>query len=312
MTVKTVGHKTYEVEKNLLGHTWRVTLSGGLLANERKAEAAAEIFAQRSLKFLMAAQMIRTVFAGPIKKIKTGYNVGYQKNVIEWDHHARLLDELALATPEKMNGLRTQSQSINEFYLEHAEQIATRMMDKLTKSAPAEADSGMQRFMDSWSQTASGQNPSGISSGAGFILREIHQTFYKRENNIRTLIAKDAEADKEIDAIIMNRATSHIPKLIPQIAPPSTAQPNVSPVVRGDRPQTLLNVMLPEIAEQLARVTDPEARAIIEERIARIKKRVEIASAKTHQDPVVVDLMMTLDTLEETLESRLTDAEPSV
>lgn len=316
MTVKTIGHKKYEVEDSYYGHTWRFTLKGGWFSNERKAQEAADRLIEIALRCLVAAKMINTVFEKSTDDSGQDYTDKERRLVEEWKAHAMSLEELSMAVPDTVNGFKTGSFSITFERLGHVSAVANEIINKLTGAAPMHMNDGMDAFREEWADTVIRINPNDIKWHI-FNLATLYKRRYNRDSNTPTLIARSPDCQNHVLEAAMKRATAHLTVLLPHEAPPSRAVQTTpaapaieGPVVRGNRPQTTLNVMLPTIEEKLAAITDPAARALIEERIAAIKKRVEIATAKTHVDPAVIDLMMIVDTLEETINAGLGDDHP--
>lgn len=102
----------------------------------------------------------------------------------------------------------------------------------------------------------------------------------------------------------MSRVTAHMLGHVPIITPPPQ-------IIRGNRAQSLLNLMVPQIQTNLERIQDPAERAQMQDRLDRIANRVEIASANQNDARVIEDVRLSLETLEESVENRLNAMLPS-
>lgn len=115
--------------------------------------------------------------------------------------------------------------------------------------------------------------------------------------NVPAIQHKTADADEQLRVEVMTRLRQNQPALIPVKAPEK--------IIRGDRAASVMNLMVPQIRENLKRVKDSAERAALESRLDALGQRVGSASADADEARVLSDIRLSIETLEESVEHRI-------
>lgn len=303
MQIKRLERRKYEVTLDLTGYTWQIALSGGgLFPSEEKVLKAAQAIVSISHGCLRMSAMLTEALSHFDKMPESHRTVKSRENRDIWMTQARHFSELALAVPDQMMGFHTRSGGLTETAFRQIYQCVDAFEKHLVRAAPITGTpEKMDRFLAAWCANI-------ISSVDAtppmWKLQWINEQF-ERSGNVPALRSKSPDTDARMRDKIHRTITAHTPNFLPVVA---EQRP-----IRGDRAASLLNVMVPEIERKLEAVADPVERARLQERLGRLVSRVEVASANKDEKRALQDAILTIETLEESVESRLTagDAGPT-
>lgn len=301
MQIKKLGRRAYEVTLDLSGYTWQFSLSGGgLFSNEEKALNAAQGLAVTSHACLQIAAMINDAMSHYENMPLNCRNQTRQENRRIWLTQARDFSELALAVPDRFKGFSTGSNGIDEVNFIKLYHMAKAFEDHIIRMAPVSGSpDDMNDFLSRWCANLTRSAEVGKRL---YMLRVLNNTYtFNRSQNTPALCSKSPDSDERILRGVHRAITAHIPDFLPVV---SERRP-----IRGDRAASLLNVMVPEIERKLEAVADPVERARLQERLGKLVSRVEVASANKDEKRALQDAILTIETLEESVESRLTASE---
>lgn len=294
--------RDYEVDLQLDGHLWSFKLKGGLLGNEKKAKRAALSMAQTAHNCLVTAAMIRESMKPHDKVLGMTMLDDLRKKRVnnhrQWLWAAGALEELALAVPESFGGFQTGSRAMSTYDYGRVEKCMASYHGYLLARCPTASVGGdVNAFMIEWNKrmTESVRATQWMSS-----LSELHNRM-NRSNNQPALSGRTEDAGDRIRDTVLKRVTAHIPGFLPVI--------KTAPAIRGDRAKSLMNMMVPRIESQLDLITDAAEREALRERLGRLADRVDVASANQNSKRVQQDVRLSIETLEESVESRLTAME---
>lgn len=297
-----LNRRNYEVDLNISGHIWNFKLQGGLFGNEKKAERAARDMAETACNCLVTAAMIREAMKPHDEVMSFEANEDLRKKRVsnhrQWLRAIGALEELALAVPETRLGFKTGSRAMSEYDYHRVERCMRSYHGYLLNQCPTGSFGGdVKAFMLEWNKR---MTQSVRPTEWMMPLFELHNRM-NRSGNQPALSGRTEDAADRLRDAVLKRVTAHIPGFLPVI--------KTAPAIRGDRAKSLMNMMVPRIESQLSLITDATEREALRERLGRLADRVDVASANQNSKRVQQDVRLSIETLEESVESRLTAME---
>lgn len=281
----------YDVSVEATGNQYEFRLTGSVLTREKTVREAATVLTAVSDGAFRTAAMIRLMLEGGDAGGK------YEDMFKAWEHQAMCLDGLALAVPQTIMGLDTGSRGGGDKLLQHVHDDCEKIRSFIIKHAPGTWQGGEAGFKERWASYVLQRD------FATSIVTMISKEF-NRAGNVPALVARSPSAPAEMRAWALNRATKHIPDLVP-------LKEEGPRIIRGDRAASLLNIIVPRIEAQIEQISDPEEKAALRARLERLGDKVEIAAANRSRERLRQDVMLSIETLEEQIDARLPSDTPS-
>lgn len=298
--VKRVGWGRYEVRAQHLGYarTFRFA-DGGVLSSSQHARTAATVITDVSADCFITATLISSAISGLNTDAAWDAASHSQKACfVAWQDCIEKLHRIAAIVPSHTEmdshseeaGFTTGSRGISTFRFVRIPVLMTAIKNHIIRSAPdMSRHVSRDQFGVRWADA--------VCTPFDFSDVDALYAVCDFANNAPVITHKDADADEKIYDVVMGLVHKNQPGLIPVRAP--------AKIIRGDRAASLMNIMIPKIEENLAMIKDPEERAALQARLNKLANRVEVASANANASQISMDIRLSIETLEESVESRL-------